>query len=522
MKTAIAKKRGWFSKKPEKYSVSMLDDLKNIALDEDDLVRSITRQSLFEFTKEFWWEVAPGQPYIGNWHIKYLCDSIQEEMERIIAGLPKRYDYILVNQPPVTLKSTIHNMMLTGWLWARAPCMNFISCSYGEKASMPLAQKARDLVKSERYQRIFPDVRIRGDMDAKGVFGNTAGGIRFSDSIKGGITSKHGHVVVIDDPLDPEEAMSAVNTETAKRIMLQTLANRKKDEEVCPTILIMQRLSEDDPSGVLLNMARSGDIRLKHICLPAEESDRINPSELHKYYQKQDGLLFPARLSRRALDVSKMTGGEYYYAGQYMQWPVPPEGGMFKVGYLLQKRTDVCPDINNPKLWVKQVRYWDKAGTAKGGCFTVGVRMGKDLEGRFWVIHVDRFQYEASKREKRIREVAESDGVHVIVGVEQEGGSGGKESAQNTVRNLAGFRVVKDLPTGDKTSRADTYATQLNCGNVYLAEEGIVKGLEEAKWHKPYIGEITFFPKGKYKDQVDASSGAFKVLTHNVFQVGFF
>jgi predicted phage terminase large subunit-like protein len=521
MKTATAKKRGWFSKKPEKECVSTLADLKNIALDEDDLVRSITRQSLFEFTKEFWWEVAPGQPYIGNWHIKYLCDSIQQEVERIIAGLPKEFDYILVNQPPVTLKSTIHNMMLQGWLWARAPYMNFISCSYGEKASMPLAQKARDLVKSERYQRIFPDVRIRGDMDSKGVFGNTAGGIRFSDSIKGGITSKHGHVVMIDDPLDPEEAMSAVSTETAKRIMLQTLANRKKDEDVTPTFVIMQRLSEDDPSGVLLQMAREGSIRLKHICLPAEESDRINPPELRKYYERQGGLLFPARLSRRALDVFK-AGGEYFYAGQYMQWPVPPEGGMFKVGHLTKERDDVCPDPTNPRLWVKQVRYWDKAGTNKGGCFTVGVRMGKDTKGRYWVIHVERFQKEAAGREKRIREVAELDGEHVIVGVEQEPGSGGKESANNTVGNLAGFRVIKDNPTGDKTARADTYATQLNCGNVYLAEEGIIQGLDGTKWHRVYIEELMLFPKGKYKDQVDSSSGAFKCLLGNVFQVGFY
>ncbi len=516
--TTLVKKS---KKQPGGQGTVVLEGLKNLSLNEDDLVRSIARLSLFEFLKEFWWEVKPGQPYVGNWHIKYLCDSIQEEMELVIAGKPKRYDYILVNQPPVTLKSTIHNMMLLGWVWARAPHMNFVSCSFGEKAAISLAEKARDLIRSEKYQRCFPDVHIRGDMDNKGAFGNTAGGIRFSDSMQGQITSKHGHVVLIDDPLNPEQAMSAVETETAKRIMLQTLANRKKDEDVVPTIVIMQRLSEDDPSGVLLNMAKAGEIRLKHICLPAEESDRINPPELRKFYERQERLLFPARLSRRALDVSKATG-EYYYAGQYMQWPVPPEGGMFKVGYLIQKRSDVCPDINNPKLWVKQVRYWDKAGTAKGGCFTVGVRMGKDLEGKFWVIHVDRFQYEASKREKRIREVAESDGVHVIVGVEQEGGSGGKESAQNTVRNLAGYRVVKDIPTGDKTVRADTYATQLNAGNVYLAEEGAYKGLEEAKWHKPYIGELTFFPKGKYMDQVDASSGAFKVLTHTVFQVGFF
>jgi predicted phage terminase large subunit-like protein len=99
--------------------------------------------------------------------------------------------------------------------------------------------------------------------------------------------------------------------------------------------------------------------------------------------------------------------------------------------------------------------------------------------------------------------VAIGDGADVVIYIEQEPGSGGKESAENTIRNLAGFRCIADRPTGDKIKRADVLAVQLNAGNVY-----ILRG----SWNADYKRELEYFPFGKYKDQVDASSGAFNML----------
>jgi predicted phage terminase large subunit-like protein len=178
------------------------------------------------------------------------------------------------------------------------------------------------------------------------------------------------------------------------------------------------------------------------------------------------------------------------------------------------------PDPNNPRLWARQVRYWDKAATYDDGAWTVGVRMGKDLDQNFWVLHVDRFRVEPRAREIRMRHVAETDGRHVIVGVEQEPGSAGKESALGTIRGMAGFRVVLDRPTGDKEKRADPFATQVNGENVYIAPEAIIPMLPE-KWHRNYIEEMRYFPFSKYKDQADASSGAFNQLVGAGRRVGF-
>ena len=108
--------------------------------------------------------------------------------------------------------------------------------------------------------------------------------------------------------------------------------------------------------------------------------------------------------------------------------------------------------------WCEKVRYWDKAGTRGGLDVTRLVFLPLDKNKYFWILDVIRGQWDAYDRERIIRLTAEADGRPVEIGIEQEPGrGGGLESAQNTVRNLAGFTVFKDRPTGDKATRADPF-----------------------------------------------------------------
>lgn len=140
--------------------------------------------------------------------------------------------------------------------------------------------------------------------------------------------------------------------------------------------------------------------------------------------------------------------------------------------------------------------------TPDGGAYTAGVKMAKTEDG-FIVLDVVRGQWSAHEREKRIRQTAEMDGVGCHVWVEQEPGSGGKESAENTIRNLAGFVIKSERATGEKSVRAQPYAAQVQGGNVKIVK---------ADWNKDFLNEHETFPNGKYKDQVDAAAGAFNKL----------
>jgi len=267
----------------------------------------------------------------------------------------------------------------------------------------------------------------------------------------------------------------------------------------------MQRLHEDDCTADMLKQKR---VKVRHINLPAEIDEKsektVRPRSLRRKYKddpdkKGVKLLDPKRLSRPVLEEAMDNLLEYGYSGQFMQSPVPLEGGMFKVERI---RIDTPP--TSKRDWLQRVRFWDKAGTEGGGAYTVGVLMGEDREHRFWILDVVRVQMDTGEREKLVKQVAQMDTVKIKVGVEQEPGSGGKESAQNTVKNLRGFDVEVLRPSGDKVTRAMPFSAQVNIHNVYMVP---------AEWNTAYINELKLFPNSKYKDQVDASSGAFTLLT---------
>jgi predicted phage terminase large subunit-like protein len=191
--------------------------------------------------------------------------------------------------------------------------------------------------------------------------------------------------------------------------------------------------------------------------------------------------------------------GQYGYAGQIGQDPTPPGGGMFKVDKFIL--TNTLPKASEV---IKTIRYWDKAGTVnKDSAYTVGVRMSRLTNNRWIVEDVRRGRWSTHERESVIRQTAEADGTRVEIWEEQEPGSSGKESAEGTIRNLAGFRVYAERPTGEKAHRADPYSVQVNNGAFMLVN---------AIWNREYIEEHRFFPFSTYKDQVDASSGAFNKL----------
>ena len=376
-------------------------------------------------------------------------------------------------------------------------------------------------MQSAEYQELFPEVVIVGDQNTKEFYATSKEGGRYCTSTGGAVTGFHGHFIIVDDPLNPKESQSDIELKKANDWIVGTLFTRKVEKEITPIILIMQRLHEIDPTGAYILRSKEKDpqgepkVRIKHINFPAEIDKKnhktVRPRSMRKYYQwdpnnRYTKLLDPVRMNRKVLNEARATLLEYDYAGQFLQSPVPPEGGMFKIQKLhIEEVAPVSIDF------IQKVRSWDKAGTADGGAYTAGVLMGEDIHGRFWILDVIRQQLDSGEREQLIKLTAQMDGVDVIIAIEQEPGSGGKESAENTIKNLAGFVVDKDRPSGKKEIRALPFSTQVNVGNVYLVK---------APWNQDYVNEMKLFPKSRYKDQIDASSGAFTALTAGGGRIG--
>jgi len=473
---------------------------------ERDILRGIVRDSFFEFVKEFWHTLVAEEP-VFNWHVELMCNELQEAAERVFKGQPKEFDY-LFNVPPGSTKSTICSQMFPAWVWTNMPTAQFICGSYAHAIALKDSIRTRDVVQSETYQELFPHIQLREDQNAKGLFINTQGGYRYSVGVNGAVTGYHGHFLIVDDPLNPEESYSEAELKVANRWMNTTLPTRKVNKEMAVTILVQQRLHQSDPSGMMIDRLEKDGL-LRHICLPGEkvEGAEIKPPQLAEYYD-DDGLLDPVRLPRKALDALRIELGEYGYASQILQNPVPLGGGMFKVAKLKM-------ELERPKRFLRLCRSWDKAGTKDGGAWTVGLLMGIDEKNEPWILDVVRRQVAATERENLIVAVAEEDDknekITVEILLEIEGGSGGKESGEGTVRNLEGHSVFTFHPTGDKESRAYPLASQMGNGTVHCLV---------GAWTREFTEELRYFPHSRYKDQVDAASGAYNRLARKKKRIG--
>ncbi len=498
MQAALAyqPENGFVRTKPAKGAI-----IREALLDRYAIEAELCRRSLARFIQTMWPEIANDE-LVWNWHMDYLCEQLTGVALDVSEGRPRRHD-IVINIPPGTTKSTICSIMFPAWCWTRWHWMKFIATTYSGALSLEHAESSRDVVRSDRFRKLFPDITVKRDKDIKSNFRVqkrlpngvvVLGGNRYSTSVGGTLTGFHGHILIVDDPLNPAGAWRGNEIDTANKWLSQTLSTRKVEKAVTPTILIMQRLHQNDPSGHLLAKKKN----ILHISLPGEIrnfSDKVKPSNLTQYYI--DGLLDPNRMSWDVLKDMEADLGQYGYAGQIGQNPVPPGGGMFKPDNIQAVHAPTSHMMGRP------VRYYDKAGTHKGGAFTVGVKMVKLRNGKYHIMDVRRGQWGTDEREQIIKATAEMDGKSTIIYMEQEPGSGGKDSIRASIKNLDGFSVYADVPRGDKVFRADPFSVQVNIGNVEMME---------APWNNDFIDEMRFFPKSTYKDQVDAASGAYSKL----------
>jgi predicted phage terminase large subunit-like protein len=466
----------------------------------------VDKGGLRAFTKLAWPVLYPGKPLF--WGLPH--DAASDFIQAFIEGLIR--DGIL-NVPPRMSKSTLGSVCGPAYSWIKRPELEWLTSAYRDNLSTRDSVRSRRLIRSPWYQERWGHVfQLTGDQNQKTFYENDKGGTRLAQSVVGGSTGEGGNRIIVDDPHNVKRAESDTERENALMWWDEEMSSRLNNPDEDGRLIIMQRLNENDLSGHCL--AKGG---YTHMCLPMEyevhdptKADSRPPCKVpvigfEDPRTKEGELLEPRRFPEHVVEKLKTNLGPYAYAGQYQQRPSPRKGAMFDIDMI-----EVVPEL--PNGVVDMIRYWDKAGTgrdkAKGkGAHTAGVKMGRvtqgPYKGKFIILDVVRGQWGSTARETVIKNTAVSDGKATMIWIEQEPGSGGKESAEGTIRNLAGYRVQAECPTGDKVVRAEPLANQVKVGNVIM-----LKG----PWNKPFIDEGRTFPAGR-KDQIDGGSGAFNKLS---------
>lgn len=440
-----------------------------------------------------------------SWHHEVVC----EYLDRFIAGDIKR---LIISMPPRHTKSELVSRRLPAFILGLDPNAPIIAASYGADLARRMNRDVQRIMDDAAYKRLFPDTTLFGANVRTVAHGAW---LRNSDmfevveyngyyrgaGVGGAITGMGMKYGIIDDPIKNRQD---ANSQTIRDNIWDwyTSTFRTRLAPGGGILVTMTRWHEDDLVGRLLELAASdpGADQWEVVTLPA-----IAETPTADYDQRQPGeALWSTRFDLDELNKTRVSLGSYDWNSLYQQRPAPPEGGMFKRHWF--------EIVGASPRRATRVRYWDKAGTSGDGAYSCGVLMAKDANDQFYVEDVIRGQWSALERENVIQQTAEMDSTllgSVVTWHEQEPGSGGKESAQATTRRLAGFVVRSETVTGDKETRAMPLAAQCEALNVKL-----VKG----EWNTAYLNELTTFPFGKYKDQVDASSGAFNKLAGGLRQ----
>jgi predicted phage terminase large subunit-like protein len=317
--------------------------------------------SLLGFVEAAWPSLDPS-PFQSNWAMDALCEHLQAVTE----GQVKK---LLVNFPPRCGKTLVTSVCFPAWTWARSeqsylsgPQVRFLCGSYNDDLSLQNSTKHRRLIQSPFYQRRWGKrFTITLDQNTKTQFDTSAGGSRISTSARGSLLGIGGDIVVLDDPHNTRQAESEAERLSALTWWREISTTRLNDPKQSAIVVIMQKLHEEDVSGVILSSEWGAD--WCHLCIPMEYEHRRHCTTVLGWedprgldddgqplivrdetgmrtprdeiaaqaLEQRDGwLMWPERFGPKEIARIKAELGPYMASGRLQQAPMPAKGGIFQ------------------------------------------------------------------------------------------------------------------------------------------------------------------------------------------------
>jgi hypothetical protein len=271
------------------------------------LRREKSQASFMEYVKVMW----PG--FVHGRHHALMAKKFEE----IATGKIKR---LIINMAPRHTKSEFASYLLPSWFLGRFPNKKVIQCSNTGDLAVNFGRKVRNLVGSEQYATIFPDVSLRQDSKAAGRWATNRGGEYFAIGVGGTVTGKGADLLIIDDPHSEQEATLAQGDPSVfdKVYEWYTSGPRQRLQPGGAIVVVMTRWAEKDLTGRIIKDATKRDAsdEWEVIELPA-----IMPS---------GNPLWPEFWSLEELSALKEELPVSKWNAQYQQTPTGEEGALVK------------------------------------------------------------------------------------------------------------------------------------------------------------------------------------------------
>ena len=254
-------------------------------------------------------------------------------------------------------------------------------------------------------------------------------------------------------------------------------------------VTIMQRLHDDDVTGYLLK--KKGD-KIRHICLPAEVSDRVNPPELKERYI--DGLLDPVRIDREVIAEAKIDLGSRQYAGQYEQAPSVDGGNIIKAEWFGHISLSQFLAIRGRAAihFFLDTAYDEKK--QKSDNDPSGILAACLLQNYLFIFHAQKVWKEFPELMRFIPDYVKAHGYDGRSSIRIEPKANGISVIQ-AVRKYTKLNVTRTpAPTDSKEVRLHAVSPKIECGRVILVE---------GDWNEEFVDEVSQFPAKTHDEYVD-------------------
>ncbi|MGH6678538.1 MAG: terminase large subunit domain-containing protein, partial [Bradyrhizobium sp.] len=275
----------------------------------------VLRHDLCAFIHRSFVELEQSE-FHANWHIEVLAAKLED----VRFGRCKR---LIVNVPPRHLKSLATSVAFPAWLLGHEPAKQILSVTYAQDLSDNLARKSRMLMTSAFYEALF-DTRLSKRREAISDFETTEGGNRLSTSIGGVLTGRGADIIIIDDPLKADDALSETRRRSVNEWYDNTLRSRLNSQENGAIIIVMQRLHADDLVAHVQQTEAWEVLSFPAIAEQDETYNILTPYGRKIIQRKTGEVLQPSLLSLATLENQRRAMSDYHFAAQYQQNPQPP------------------------------------------------------------------------------------------------------------------------------------------------------------------------------------------------------
>ena len=433
--------------------------------------RELAQIRFIKFVERVW------PTFISGAHHKRMADAF----ERVANGTCKR---LIINMPPRHTKSEFASYLLPAWFLGKYPGKKVIQASHTAELAVGFGRKVRNLVDSDVYHEIFPDLHLQSDSKAAGRWNTSKGGDYFAIGVGGAVTGKGADVLIIDDPHSEQEAaMAASNPDVYDKVIeWYTSGPRQRLQPGGAIVIVMTRWSQRDLTGQVLKAAaqRSGE-DWEVIEFPA-----ILPS---------GNPLWPQFWSLEELEALRNELPNSKWQAQYQQNPVGNESAIVKREWWQlweQDRPPACEYIL--QTWDTAFEKNNRADYSAGT--TWGIFKNDEDYGNSNIILLNtykkRVEYPDLKRDVlKEYNTYEPDGVLIEK----------KASGAPLIYDLRAMGIpVQEFTPGkgqDKIARLNAVSDIIASGKVWVPQ---------TRWAEELVDEVAEFPSGEHDDLVDATT----------------